>query len=44
MFLIYVDEKGENTSKILFADLPMIVDILLFILTAVIIIYNNSYF
>lgn len=44
MFLIYVDEKGENTSKILFADLPMILDILLFILTAVIIIYNNSYF
>lgn len=43
MFLVYIDEKGENTSRILFADIPMILNILLFILTVIIIIYNKSY-
>ncbi len=41
MYLVYMNSKGENTSKILVSDLPMIINILLYILTSVLIIYKN---
>lgn len=41
MYLVYMNSKGENTSKILVSDLPMILNILLYILFSVLIIYNT---
>ncbi len=40
MYLVYMNSKGENTSKILVSDLPMIINILLYILFSVLIIYK----
>ncbi len=40
MYLVYMNDKGENTSKILITDLPMIFNILLYILFSVLIIYE----
>ena len=40
MYLVYMNAKGENTSKILSSDLPMIFNILLYILFSVLIIYE----
>ena len=40
MYLVYMNAKGENTSKILVSDLPMIINILLYILFSVLIIYK----
>ena len=40
MYLVYMNAKGENTSKILVSDLPMIINVLLYILFSVLIIYK----
>ena len=40
MFLVYMNSEGENTAKILVTDLPMIFNILLYILISVLIIYK----
>ena len=40
MYLVYMNSQGENTSKILVSDLPMIFNILLYILFSVLIIYK----
>lgn len=40
MYLVYMSAKGENTSKILVSDLPMIINILLYILFSILIIYR----
>lgn len=40
MYLVYMSSQGENTSKILVSDLPMIFNILLYILFSILIIYK----
>lgn len=40
MYLVYMNSKGENTSKILVSDMPMIINILLYILFSILIIYK----
>jgi 4-hydroxybenzoate polyprenyltransferase len=39
MYLVYISKRGENPSEIMITDLSMIINALLYILTAVIIIY-----
>lgn len=40
MYLVYIGKKGENTSELLLSDLPMIINLLFYILTVVVIIYR----
>ena len=40
MYLVYIGKKGENTSELLLSDLSMIINVLLYILTVVVIIYR----
>jgi 4-hydroxybenzoate polyprenyltransferase len=40
MYLVYIGKKGENTSELLLSDLSMIINVLLYILTVVLIIYR----
>jgi 4-hydroxybenzoate polyprenyltransferase len=40
MYLEYVSGKGENTTRALATDLPMIINVLLYVFTTVIIVYN----
>jgi 4-hydroxybenzoate polyprenyltransferase len=40
MYLVYIGKNGENTSELLLSDLPMIVNILLYIITVIAIIYR----
>jgi len=40
MYLEYMSNKGENTTKIIATDLPMIVTVILYIVTTVLIIYH----
>lgn len=40
MYLVYIGKKGENTSELLLSDLPMIINLLFYILTVVVIIYK----
>ncbi|GAB4300829.1 MAG: decaprenyl-phosphate phosphoribosyltransferase [Ignavibacteriaceae bacterium] len=39
MYLVYMNDEGENTSKILFTDLPMILTVLLYLIVTILIIY-----
>jgi 4-hydroxybenzoate polyprenyltransferase len=39
MFLVYINQKGENTTDIMLSDIPMIVNIFLYLITVVFIIY-----
>jgi len=39
MFLVYKKSKGENTIEVLLSDLPMMINIGLYIVTIVLIIY-----
>lgn len=39
MYLVYMSKKGENPTEIMITDIPMIINILLYIFTAVVIIY-----
>jgi len=40
MYLVYMNNKGENTTDIMLTDLPMILNILLYILAVTLIIYK----
>jgi 4-hydroxybenzoate polyprenyltransferase len=40
MYLVYMNNKGENTTEIMLTDLPMILNILLYILAVTLIIYK----
>lgn len=40
MYLVYIGKKGENTSELLLSDFSMIINVLLYILTVVVIIYR----
>lgn len=40
MFLVYLNKKGENTTEIMITDMPMIFNVLLYILTTTLIIYK----
>jgi 4-hydroxybenzoate polyprenyltransferase len=39
MFLVYMNQQGENTTNIMISDIPMIVNIFLYLLSVVFIIY-----
>jgi hypothetical protein len=39
MYLVYKRSKGENATEVLVTDLPMIINIILYVLTAVYIVY-----
>ncbi len=41
MYLVYLVEKGENTSEIMITDYPMIINLALYILTTTFIIYSK---
>ena len=40
MYLVYIGKKGENTSELLLSDLPMIINLILYVLTIIVIIYR----
>ena len=40
MYLVYMSEKGENTTEIMITDIAMIVNVLLYILTTILIVYK----
>lgn len=40
MYLEYMSNKGENTTKIIATDLPMILTVLLYVVTTVLIVYK----
>lgn len=39
MYLVYINQKGENTTEIMITDTAMIINVLLYILTTTLIIY-----
>jgi 4-hydroxybenzoate polyprenyltransferase len=41
MYLIYIGKKGENTTEILLSDLPMIFNIIIYVLVVIAIIYKT---
>jgi 4-hydroxybenzoate polyprenyltransferase len=40
MYLEYLNQKGENTTRIMLTDIPMILTVILYILTTIIIVYK----
>jgi 4-hydroxybenzoate polyprenyltransferase len=40
MYLVYINNKGENTTEIMLTDLPMILNTLLYILAVTLIVYK----
>lgn len=40
MYLVYMDKKGENTTEVIITDAPMIVNVLLYIITTIGIVYK----
>ena len=40
MYLVYMNDEGENTTQIMIRDVPMIVTVFLYIVTSVLIIYR----
>ncbi len=40
MYLVYINQKGENTTDVMISDLPMIINVLLYISVTVLIIYK----
>jgi 4-hydroxybenzoate polyprenyltransferase len=40
MYLVYMNDQGENTTQIMLTDVPMIITVLLYILVSVFIIYD----
>jgi hypothetical protein len=42
MFLVYMNKKGENTVEIMLTDIPMIINVILYIIAIVSIIYKFS--
>jgi 4-hydroxybenzoate polyprenyltransferase len=39
MYLVYIAKKGENTTELLLSDIPTIINLVLYIITVVLIIY-----
>jgi 4-hydroxybenzoate polyprenyltransferase len=42
MFLVYMNKKGENTVDIMLTDIPMIINVVLYVISIVLIIYRFS--
>ena len=42
MFLVYMNKKGENTVEIMLTDIPMIINVVLYIVAIIFIIYRFS--
>lgn len=40
MYLVYINDKGENTTQIMLTDIPMIATVILYLITSVLIIYH----
>jgi hypothetical protein len=40
MFLVYMNKKGENTVEIMLTDIPMIINVSLYIISIVLLIYR----
>ncbi|RPI70966.1 MAG: hypothetical protein EHM47_11170 [Ignavibacteriales bacterium] len=40
MYLVYINEEGENTTQMMMKDIPMIITLVLYIITAIVIIYD----
>ncbi len=40
MYLVYINEEGENTTQVMIKDIQMIITLALYILTSVLIIYD----
>jgi 4-hydroxybenzoate polyprenyltransferase len=40
MYLVYVNDEGENTTQMMITDIPMIVTVFLYVITSVLIIYH----
>jgi 4-hydroxybenzoate polyprenyltransferase len=40
MFLVYMNKKGENTVEIMLTDIPMIINVILYIIAIILIIYR----
>jgi 4-hydroxybenzoate polyprenyltransferase len=40
MYLVFMNNEGENTTQMMLTDLPMILTVLLYILTTITIVYN----
>lgn len=43
MFLVYRKNKGEDVAEALFSDIPMIINVVLYLITVIIFIYNKPY-
>jgi len=41
MYLVYMNQKGENTTEIMISDIAMITTVLLYVFTTTVIIYSN---
>ena len=41
MYLVYIGKKGENTTEILLSDLPMIFNLIIYVLVVIAIIYKT---
>ena len=39
-YLEYMSKKGENTTRIMASDIPMIVTVILYVITTILIIYK----
>ena len=40
MYLVYINDEGENTTQMMIKDIPMIVTVFLYVITSVLIIYH----
>ncbi|MCX6149679.1 MAG: decaprenyl-phosphate phosphoribosyltransferase [Ignavibacteriales bacterium] len=40
MYLVYIKSKGENATEVMLTDVPMIVNLILYVLTAIFIVYH----
>lgn len=40
MYLVYINNEGENTTQMMITDIPMIVTVFLYVITSVLIIYH----
>ena len=40
MYLVYMSKKGENTTEIMITDVPMIINVIMYIITTVLIVYK----
>ena len=44
MFLVYMNKKGENTVEIMLTDIPMIINVMLYIAAIIFIIYRYRFY